>query len=449
VRRCDIGCIMNLKEIMKEAGIVGAGGAGFPSYAKLADGADTLVINGAECEPLLYTDYVLLHKELPMVLAGIQSVLEYANIPRALLCVKEHTAKRLRMEDGKRLADKITLKTLPDVYPMGDEIAMIYQATGRVVKAGNLPITAGVIVYNVETMYNVAMAVKKSAPLTEKWVTIGGNVPEAIVVKVPVGTPVWALFEKNNITVPEGHTVLDGGPSMGKVIDVETAVITKTTKGLLILPDSCEAIKSKFINGAMSIARAETACCQCTRCTDMCPRHLLGYPLEPHKMVRTAKGAATVLPQMVLSASLCCGCGICESLACCQGISPKAVINEYKALLGKNKLRYVGKEESVVAPEREWRMVPSERWQSILGVAKYDKVAKYVGEQKEYPTVEIYLRQHIGAPSVAIVKDGDVVAKGDKIAESADGLSLPQFASISGKVTVIDGVKIIIEKDSE
>ena len=440
---------MNLKEIMKEAGIVGAGGAGFPSYAKLADGADTLVINGAECEPLLYTDYVLLHKEMSTVLAGIKAVLEFANIPRALLCVKEHTAKRLRLVDGTKLADKIILRTLPDVYPMGDEIAMIYQATGRVVKAGNLPITAGVIVYNVETMYNVARAVKFGEPLTEKWLTISGNVNEPIVVKVPVGTPVWELFEKNNIPVPEGHTVLDGGPSMGKVIDVETAVITKTTKGLLILPDNCEAIASKFINGAMSIARAETACCQCTRCTDMCPRHLLGYPLEPHKMVRTAKGAATILPQMVLSATLCCGCGVCESLACCQGISPKAVINEYKALLAKNKLRYVAKEESVVAPEREYRMVPSERWENILGVAKYDKVAKYVGKQTDFAKAEIYLRQHIGAPSVAIVKDGDTVQKGDKIAESGDGLSLPQYASISGKVMVEDGVKIIIEKDSE
>ncbi len=440
---------MNLKEIMKEAGIVGAGGAGFPSYAKLADGADTLVINGAECEPLLYTDYVLLHKEMSTVLAGIKAVLEFANIPSALLCVKDHTAKRLRLTDGTKLADKITLRTLPDVYPMGDEIAMIYQATGRVVKAGNLPITAGVIVYNVETMYNVARAVKLGEPLTEKWLTISGNVNEPIVVKVPVGTPVWQLFEKNNIIVPEGHTVLDGGPSMGKVIDVETAVVTKTTKGLLILPNSCEAITSKFINGAMSIARAETACCQCTRCTDMCPRHLLGYPLEPHKMVRTAKGAATILPQMVLSATLCCGCGVCESLACCQGISPKAVINEYKALLAKNKLRYVGKEESVVAPERDYRMVPSERWEHILGVAKYDKVAKFVGKQTDFDKAEIYLRQHIGAPSVAIVKDGDKVQKGDKIAESGDGLSLPQYASISGRVMIEEGVKIIIEKDSE
>ena len=439
---------MDLKEIMKNAGIVGAGGAGFPSYAKLADGADTLVVNGAECEPLLYTDYILLKKEMPMVLSGIKAVMDYAKIPCALLCVKEHTAVRLKLKDGAKLSDRIILKTLPDVYPMGDEISLIYQATGRVVKPGNLPITSGVIVLNVETLYNVARAVKMGESVTEKYVTIGGDIPEAIVVKVPIGTSVAELFEKNSITIPEGYTVLDGGPSMGKVIDPENAVITKTTKGLLILPDNCEAILSKYLDGEKSIARAETACCQCTRCTDMCPRHLLGYPLEPHKMVRTAKSAVTIMPEMVLSATLCCGCGICESLACCQGISPKAVINEYKALLGKNKMRYVAKDEVSPAIERDWRMVPSERWANVLGVAKFDKLAKYIGEQT-YNKVEILLRQHIGAPSVPCVTDGEIVKKGDKIANAAEGLSLPQYASISGKVTVFDGEKIVIERVSE
>ena len=436
---------MNLKEIMKNAGIVGAGGAGFPSYAKLAEGCDTLVINGAECEPLLYTDYVLLHKEIETVLSGISAVMEFGEIPCALLCVKEHTAIRLKWTDGTILAKNIALKVLPDVYPMGDEISLIYQATGRVVKPGNLPISAGVIVYNVETVYNVAQALKRALPVTQKWLTIGGAVEKPIVLQVPVGTPVAELFERNGIEVPEGYAVLDGGPSMGKIIDVETAVITKTTKGLLVLPEDSEAILSKKINGKMSIARAETACCQCTRCTDMCPRHLLGYPLEPHKMVRTAKGAVTLSPQMVLSATLCCGCGLCESLACCQGISPKAVINEYKALLAQNKLRYVAKDDVQVATEREYRMVPSERWANVLGVAKYDKLPKYVGKQDGFTKAEIYLSQHIGAPSVPCVQDNARVKKGDKIADSADGLSLPQYASIDGVVCVYDK-KIIIEK---
>ncbi len=437
---------MELKEFMREAGIVGAGGAGFPSYAKLADGADILVINGAECEPLLYTDLVILQKEMPLVLLGIQGVLDYAKIPQALLCVKEHTAKRLRLKDGTKLADRIILKTLPDVYPMGDEISLIYEATGRVVRPGNLPITAGVIVFNVETMHDVGVLVKRSQPVTQKWVTIAGDIPEAVVVRVPIGTPISELFEKNSIEIPEGYVVLDGGPSMGKVIDPDSAVITKTTKGLLILPENCEAVMTKLIDGDKSIARAETACCQCTRCTDMCPRALLGYPLEPHKMVRTAKSAVNVMPEMVVSATLCCGCGVCESLACSQGISPRAVINEYKGLLAKNKLRFVGKADVEPLPEREYRMIPSERWASVLGIAKFDKVGKYIGEQTDFTRAEILLRQHIGAPSVPCVSDGDLVAAGDKIAQAAEGLSLPQYAPISGKISVYTD-RIIIEKE--
>ncbi len=435
---------MDLKTKMRDAGIVGAGGAGFPSYAKLADGAEVLVINGAECEPLLYTDYILLKKEMDGVLSGISAVLNYLSVGRALLCVKDHTAKKLNIKDGTVLADKITLKVLPDVYPMGDEISLIYQATGKVVKPGNLPITAGVIVYNVETVLNVSNALLKDEPLTEKWLTVGGDVAKPIVTKVPLGTKVEDLFKVLGITVDDNHVLLDGGPSMGKVIDPEQAVITKTTKGLLVLPKTIPAVESKFIDGAKSVARAETACCGCSRCTDLCPRGLLGYPLEPHKMVRTAKNAVKLSPEMVISATLCCGCGICETLACCQGISPKAVINEYKVILAKEKMRFVGKDEVSPHKEREYRMIPSDRWQSVLGVKKYDKLAEFIGELKDFNKVEINLRQHIGAPSVSIVKTGDRVVKGQIIANANDGLSLPQHASINGVCTVYDS-KIVIE----
>ena len=437
---------MELKELMRSAGILGAGGAGFPSYAKLAAGADTLVVNGAECEPLLYTDYHILKRELSLVLLGISSVLEYANIPRALLAVKEHTAEKLKWKEGQLLADRIAVKVLPNVYPMGDEISLIYQATERVVKPGNLPITSGVIVLNVETLWNVGNAVRYQKPVTETWLTIGGDIPQPFALKVPVGTPVATVFEKYGIDVPETHTVLDGGPSMGKVIDPEIAVIGKTTKGLLILPNSSPAVQSKYIDAKKSVARAETACCQCTRCTDMCPRYLLGYPLEPHKMVRTAMSAAELLPEMVITANLCCGCGICETLACCQGISPKAVITQYKEVIGKNKIRYVAKEEVQAREERDWRMVPSEKWESVLGVKLYDRVAVFKDEPIDVKKVEISLRPHIGAPAVPSIQDGAQVQKGDLIATAGEGLSIAQHASIDGKA-YIDGNKIIIYKD--
>ena len=430
---------------MRNFGIVGAGGAGFPSYAKLAEGANLLLINGSECEPLLYTDYVILKNEMTAVISGVSEVLSHTGIPKALLAVKSHTAKMLGLSNGEKLADKIYVRELPDVYPIGDEVSLIYEATGRQIKPGKLPISEGVIVYNVETMYNLARAVRFGEPITKKWLTVGGAIDNPTVIKVPIGAKISDIFKKLGIEINDGYTVLDGGPSMGKVINPTTYSVTKTTKGILILPNDTEAIRARTVSVKMAVARAETACCQCTRCTDMCPRFLLGYPLEPHKMVRTAMGAATVMPEMVISATLCCGCGICESLACSQGISPRAVIENYKALLAKNKLRFNLDGDYNVRGERDYRMIPYKKWMSALGVTKFDKIADYGGEINDFSRVEIPLSSHIGAPSVPSVIDGDTVKAGDLIAKAADGLSLPQHASVDGTVTL--GInKIIIDK---
>ena len=434
-----------LRQQMKDAGLVGDGGAGFPSYAKLAEGADTLLINGSECEPLLYTDYVLMKREMPMILAGIQSVIWSLHIPRVLFCIKEHTARRLSLSDGEILGKNVSVKVLPNVYPIGDEVSLIYQATGRIVRPGNLPISKRVIVYNVETMYNLGRAVKYFEPVTMKWLTLGGDIDEPRVLRVPIGTPVQDLLDRFGIEVDEDHVVVDGGPSMGKIINHRIAEVGKTTKALLVLPKNIRAIESKQINERAAVTRAETACCQCTRCTDMCPRALLGYPLEPHKMVRTAMGAAKVMPEMVLSATLCCGCGICENLACSQGISPRAVINNYKALLAKNRMRYVAEDDVCAKDERDFRMIPTEKWARDLGVHRFDKVAVWGGEIRDFDRVELALGRYIGVPSTPVVKDGDIVCAGDLIASATSGISVPQHASIHGRVTVTDK-KIIIDR---
>lgn len=430
---------------MRNFGIVGAGGAGFPSYAKLAEGADLLLINGAECEPLLATDYILLRDELDLVLQGVLEIIKRTSITKAYIAVKAHNAERLGWQDGEKLADGIFARALPDVYPLGDEISLIYEATGRLIKPGKLPITEGIIVYNVETMYNLARGIRYNEPVTEKWLTIGGEVKKPVVIKVPLGAKIADIFEKLNIVVKEGYTVIDGGPSMGKVINPKTYAVNKTTKGILILPNNSQAILSKNMNEVLATKRAETACCQCTRCTDMCPRHLLGYPLEPHKMVRTAMGVVEAVPEMVISATLCCGCGVCESLACNQGISPKAVIDNYKKLLSKNRLRFDKNGEYSVREEREYRMLPYKKWMSALGVARYDVDTDFYGEINDFYRVEMTLSRHIGIPSTPVIKDGDIVSKGDLIASAADGLSLPQHASISGRAT-LGNDKIIIDK---
>lgn len=440
--------LSQVKQLIQTAGVVGAGGAGFPSYAKLAEGADTLIINAAECEPLLYTDYMLLRERLYRVIEGAQAIMEMTNINRCILAVKLNKGKALHWVDGQEMATGIHLKLLPNVYPMGDEINLIYEATGRLVPPGQLPMTVGVIVMNLETVYNIRAALRHSKPVIEKWLTINGDVPHSYVVRVPVGVRVSSLFEKLGIVIPPNHTVLDGGPSMGRIIDPSKAIVTKATKGLMVLPDDIPAIYTKKRTAQVQLALAASACCQCTRCTDMCPRNLLGYPIEPHKHVRVENAVAEAMPEDILTATTCSSCGICEIAACCQSISPRAVIQSHKAILGKNRMKYIAKPGEVyaVSPDRRARQMPSDRWKRLLGVDKLDKVPEYIAEKLEFPWVEIFTSQHIGAPSIPCVSVGDMVTEGQIIANAAAGFSVPQHASISGKVTHVDPTNIIIEK---
>lgn len=437
---------MTFKDSLQEAGIIGAGGAGFPSYMKLAPGADTLLINGAECEPLLYTDYMLLRENLDTITRGAVAVLQGGGIAHALLCLKEHTAAALGLAEGQSLAAGVTIKLLPNVYPIGDEISLIYEATGRVVRPGALPITAGVIVFNVETVYHIAKATMQQMPVIEKWLTLGGAIAEPLVIRCPIGTAVRDLFAFYGITVPKEHVVLDGGPSMGKIIPWETAVVKKNTKAILILPQNIPAIISKMTDARVAVTRCASNCCQCTRCTDMCPRGLLGYPLEPHRMVRSATTVAEVSPAMVRAATLCCGCGICEIAACCQGISPKTIIAEFKKILAQNKLRYTTEADVTPSPERKDRMLPAGRWKSLLGVSRYDKCAVLSPSYIAPKRVTILMNSHIGLPSLPTVTEGQMVKVGEKIAAAAAGLSVPQHAPIDGIVTLVTNEKIMIER---
>lgn len=430
---------MDLKQLLREAGVIGAGGAGFPSYAKLGTGADTLLINAAECEPLLFTDYVLLMKELDRVTDGARLVADALGVTRILLGVKRHRGEHLGWTDGTTVSNGVTVCFLPDVYPLGDEINLIYQMTGRLVQPGALPITEHVVVYNVETLMNVSYAVREGKPVTEKWLTVAGDIPEgaARVVRVPIGMRVSALFEKLGITVPETHVCIDGGPSMGNVISEATALVRKNTKGLLVLPRTIPAmmVKLRPIDRQVNIANA--VCCQCSACTEMCSRALLGYPLEPHRLVRAGREVVEAFPEQFTSASLCSGCGICEISACGQFISPKAVIALQKSILAKNKLRFKADRVYRPDPERDARMVPSARWRSLLGVTRYHHMPAYGGFLPA-EEVSVALNTHIGAPSSPSVKVGDQVQAGQVIATAAEGLSVAQHASIDGRVVYVD-----------
>ncbi len=435
-----------LKNCIAQAGCVGAGGAGFPSAVKLAQGADTLVINAAECEPLLYSDYALMKQHLQDVADGAEYVIEATGIRQGFLGVKEHTAHRLGLQDGQMLSAHVAVKYLPNVYPMGDEIILIYQVLGRIVPPGQLPITVGVIVFNSETLYNICHAVKEGKPVTQKWVTIGGRVPQPFVTVVPVGTPVRELMEKYHLSVPEDHVMIDGGPAMGPIIDPHTAIITKTTKGLLILPKTIPAISSKLATNRTVSVHASANCCQCSLCTDMCPRALIGYPLKPHKIVRNSMNMIEENPAAFTEASVCSACGVCELTACCQGISPRRVYQQVKGVLAKNKLRYTHNGKPLQAdPDREYRMLPSDRFMRRIGVARFDTGVPPIMMDDWTPQVlELPLHQHIGAPAKPLVSVGDRVTAGQPVAAADGVVSAPIHAALSGEVVDVTAGKIVI-----
>ncbi len=438
----------DLKTILQQNGVVGAGGAGFPSYGKLAEGASVLLINAIECEPLSYTDFVLVREKLYEIAAGMRVVMEQAAVPMGILAIKDYRARRLGLADGQELGTGITVKYAPGIYPAGDEINLIYTVTGRLVKPGCLPITEGVIVYNAETVYNIGRAAKEALPVTEKWLTVGGDVPQPACVKVPVGMKMEEVLKTVGAEIPDTHVLIDGGPSMGVIKSVSEPV-TKTTKALLVLPKIVPAVVGKQRTVQENLRMAASVCCQCTRCTDMCPRHLLGYPLEPHKMVRATLSAAQETPALIKNASLCCSCGVCANFACCQDISPMQVIKEYKKILAQNKLRYTAEPNKTYQPhaDREYRLLNAEKWETVLGVAKYDREPIYFPEKLSCKKVEIRMNQHIGAPSIPCVKAGDQVAENQEIAAPAGGLSVAQHASLAGKVTFADEKRIVIEAE--
>ena len=180
--------IKELQKIIQENGVVGAGGAGFPTYVKISDKADTILMNCAECEPLLKLHRQLLEKHAYEIMKTFNMVAETVGASEAIIGIKKsyvQTVNALRQHIEE--FPKMRIHLLEEVYPMGDEVVLIYEATGRVVRPGGLPIEQGVAVFNVETIYNVYRAVEKQRPVTDKYVSVVAEVSNPVTVRVPIG----------------------------------------------------------------------------------------------------------------------------------------------------------------------------------------------------------------------------------------------------------------------
>jgi electron transport complex protein RnfC len=256
-----------IKTIIRDAGIVGMGGASFPTHVKLSPPKDkpidVLVINGAECEPYLASDHRLMLEKAPQILEGASYLAQALGVKNVIVAIEKNkpdAIEAMRKESGAR---GCTVAPLDVVYPQGAERQLIYVLTGRVVPAGGLPMDVGVLVQNVGTAYAAREAVRRNRPLVERVVCVTGRgvaAPKNVLARI--GTTFGDLIAFCGGRLPDAGKVIGGGPMMGVAQYSLDAPVTKGTSGIVVLKQGEVA---QFVGDA---------CIRCGRCVRGCPMRL-------------------------------------------------------------------------------------------------------------------------------------------------------------------------------
>ena len=437
-----------LQQLMRDNGIVGCGGAGFPSYAKLNKNVDTLIINCAECEPLLRLHRQLIEVRAEEIVQTAEFVANVIGAKRVIIGIKAAYQKAVHALNNQLGKYTLTsLHLLPEVYPAGDEFVLIYELTGRVIKPGKLPASVNVLVYNVETIYNVYRALH-GHPVTHKFVTITGEVNQPETFYAPIGSKIFGLVKRSGGQKIEDPAFLIGGPMMG-VLGNDQDVVTKTTNAVIVLPKNHPVILRKKTKARVDLKRAMAACSQCSYCTDLCPRHLLGHPIDPAEFMRVASNQDSHNITPYLNARYCSSCGVCEAYACHQGLSPRILLGVIKNRFKASGVTYPDYDGPVTpAADMGLKRVPLKRLVARLDLERYTNPAPIYVDPINAKEVDILLHQHIGAPAIPVVKVNDLVEEGDIIAKASDkSLSVNMHASIKGIVAAVTDTYIRIRKN--
>ena len=305
---------------VRESGACGLGGAGFPTHMKLSpkENIDTIIINGAECEPYITADYREMIECPDDVIGGIRLLKDMLGIDRAILAIEANKPAAINnfreMADGD---DSIDILKLPSVYPQGAEKVIIYNATGRIVREGELPSAQGVIVINVSTAAFIYRYTRTGMPLVERRLTVDGNaVGEPKNVRAVIGTPLRRILEYCGTDLEHLRKLIGGGPMMGiSIPDIDLPVL-KTSNALLALDRFDE--------------RETSACIRCGRCVRVCPLGLMPCDIDRAYKTRNIKELRK------LKVNLCMNCGSCTYI--CPANRKLAETNQLaKALIPRNK----------------------------------------------------------------------------------------------------------------
>lgn len=291
---------------IRASGLVGLGGASFPTHIKLnpknLDEVDTLIVNAAECEPFITSDHRLMLENTQYIIDGILAVMKYLDIKMAYIGVEENKPDAIEKlnavikENGH--ADDIKVEVLRARYPQGAERVMIYEITGKTMKAGELPAQYGIVLSNVTTFAFIGQYLKTGRPLTTKRITVDGNaIAEPKNIIVPIGTRLADVAAACGGYKTEPKKIIMGGPMMGRAVYSDEFPLVKNNNAIL------------FFDGPQALIPEETGCIKCGMCTRACPFNLL-----PVSMVEAYENRdADKLNK--LQVMQCMECGSC-SYAC-------------------------------------------------------------------------------------------------------------------------------------
>jgi Na+-translocating ferredoxin:NAD+ oxidoreductase RnfC subunit len=419
---------------LKELGVVGAGGAGFPTYVKAEAQVETMIANGAECEPLVHKDLELMKRFPAEILSGMHLMMKATKARQGKFGIKEKNVAAVEAIRTHLKSQAIELVLLGDFYPSGDEYELVHIATGRLIPAAGIPLQIGCVVNNVETLYNVHFA-NKGLAVTDKFISVTGAVRQPKSFWVPLGTPFRDIIDlAGGATVPE-FGIFVSGIMMGTLsFDLEE-VVTKTTAGLILLPKDHYLVTRKSQPQQNMNRIGKSACDQCSYCTEFCPRYLLGYEVMPHKVMRTLGFTLSGADNFNQWAQLCCACGLCTLYACPEDLFPKEACDQAKADLRAAGVKFAQQRDVQVHPMKEFRRVPLAMLRNRLKVEEYESDAPFEKLDFVPRKVRIKLSQHAGKAATPVVNRGEKVLKGALIGRvQASDLGANIHSSIDGTI---------------
>ena len=433
-----------LAEKLREHGVVGAGGAGFPTCVKAQARAEFMIANGAECEPLIHKDAELMRAFPGEILSGLRLMAEAVKAPRMMFAIKSKNAEALDAVRSHAQARRVELVLLGDFYPSGDEYEVVYVATGRLIPPAGLPLHVGCVVNNVETLYNVHRA-QQGLPVTEKFLSVSGAVREPCAFWAPVGISFREVIEQAGGAAVADFAVFVSGIMMGTLTFDLDEVVTKTTAGLIVLPRRHPLVTRTSLPAEAQNRIGKSACDQCSYCTEFCPRYLLGYEVMPHKVMRSLGFTASGSRFWNQWGALCCGCGLCTLYACPEDLFPAEACDQAKRDLREAGIRFEQKTPVRVHPMKEARRVPQSQLRRRLKIEEYERETPYRAVDWRPQRVRILLSQHAGSPAIAAVQPGDRVEKGQVVGRVPERqLGANVHASIAGRVSEVTGTYVEI-----